>query len=82
MPIVCNVPLPAEGPSAEEELEEFLEKGSPYGVVTTQREYRFSGYHLVRDVYGNILWNRPHSSQPAFWAYRGIRCANLSMAGP
>jgi hypothetical protein len=79
MPILCNVPIPAEGLSAEEKLAEFLDRGSPYGDITTLREYRFSGYHLVYDSYGNILSNRPYSSQPAFWSFRATYGANLDM---
>ena len=82
MPIICNVPIPEEVPSAEEKWQEFLEKGSPYGVLTAQRPYRFSGYHLVHDVYGNVLFDRRHSSQPAFWSFRGLRQANTDMRMP
>lgn len=77
MPIICNVPLP------EDEVEEYdEEKGSPCGEILTTRPYRFSGYHIVRDTDGNILFSRRHSSQPAYWSFRAIAIHRMDAKAP
>jgi hypothetical protein len=73
MPINCNVTVPSEEVDPVEALRAYLLAGGKLPG------YRFTGYTLNVDSDGNIHFNRPYSSQPAFWAYRAISYSNTDM---
>lgn len=51
-------------------------------VLSTQRDYRFSGYHLTRDGDGNIVLTMPPSAwlnQPAMYARQAISTGTFDL---
>ena len=52
-------------------------------IITTNL-YRFSGYKLVMDITGNILFSRVPATEtePIEWAARSLRFVNLDLRSP
>ena len=51
-------------------------------VTTTQRDYRFSGYHLFHDSDGNITLFLPPKAwlnQPAVWSRRQLNVGTFDL---
>ena len=51
-------------------------------AYTTQRGYRFTGYHLHHDGDENIIKTYPYDYQPMWWSQRAISVANNVMRSP